>query len=78
MCAQAQKCHRLRAGGVYLWRTMDGARCARNAAWLERVRTTYGSKPVVQYFETPIVADNALGKTIDGEGWRRGWSRAGR
>lgn len=54
------------------------ARRERNAAWLERVRTTYGSKPVVQYFETPIVADNALGKTIDGEGWRRGWSRAGR
>jgi len=50
----------LRAGGVYLWRTMDGARCARNAAWLERVRTTCGSKPVVQYFETPMVADNSL------------------
>jgi len=47
-------------GGVYLWRTMDGARCARNAAWLERVRTTCGSKPVVQYFETPMVADNSL------------------
>ena len=47
-------------GGVYLWRTMDGARCSRNAAWLERVRTTCGSKPVVQYFETPMVADNSL------------------
>jgi len=54
-----------RAGGVYLWRTMEGARRARNAEWLDRVRRTYGSEPVVQYFETPIVADNAIGETID-------------
>lgn len=54
-----------RAGGVYLWRTMEAARRARDAAWLERVRRAYSSEPVVQYFETPIVADNALGQTID-------------
>lgn len=52
--------------------TLDGARRAGSAAWLERVRTTYGSEPVVQYFETPIVADNALGKTIDETGDDRG------
>ncbi|MBX3503028.1 MAG: monooxygenase [Alphaproteobacteria bacterium] len=54
-----------RAGGVYLWRSMDAARRARDAAWLERVRRNYGSEPVVQYFETPLIADNALGETID-------------
>jgi len=54
-----------RAGGVYLWRNMDAARRARDAAWLERVRRNYGSEPVVQYFETPLVADNAIGETID-------------
>lgn len=54
-----------RAGGVYLWRNMDAARRARDAAWLERVRRAYGAEPVVQYFETPIIADNALGRTID-------------
>ena len=53
-----------RAGGVYLWRSMEAARRARDAAWLDRVRRTYGSEPTVQYFETPLVADNALGKTI--------------
>ena len=53
-----------RAGGVYLWRSMEAARRARDVAWLERVRRTYGSEPTVQYFETPLVADNALGKTI--------------
>ena len=57
-----------RAGGVYLWRSMEAARRARDAAWLDRVRRTYGSEPMVQYFETPSVADNAIGQTIiDGE-----------
>lgn len=54
-----------RAGGVYLWRNMDAACRARDGAWLERVRRTYGSELVVQYFQTPIIADNALGQTID-------------
>ena len=54
-----------RAGGVYLWRGMEAARRARDAAWLDRVRRTYGSEPTVQYFETPLVADNAVGETID-------------
>jgi hypothetical protein len=31
---------RRKAGGVYLWRTMQAARRARDAAWLERVRRT--------------------------------------
>ena len=54
-----------RAGGVYLWRTLEAAHRARDAAWVERVNRTYGSQPVVQYFETPLVADNTLGTTID-------------
>jgi hypothetical protein len=57
-----------RGGGVYLWRSLEAARRARDAAWLERVRRTYGSEPLVAYFETPLVADNAIGQTIiDGE-----------
>jgi hypothetical protein len=44
---------------------MEAARRARDAAWLDRVRRTYGSEPQVQYFETPLVVDNALGTTID-------------
>lgn len=44
-----------RAGGIYLWRRKGVARRARDAAWLERVRRTYGSEPVLQYFETPIL-----------------------
>jgi len=54
-----------KAGGVYLWRDIDAARRARDAAWRERVRRTYGSEPVVQYFATPIVVDNAMDRTIE-------------
>jgi hypothetical protein len=57
-----------RAGGVYLWRTMEAARRARDAAWLERARRTYGSEPSVQYLETPLVADNVIGQIIDEAG----------
>jgi hypothetical protein len=54
-----------RAGGVYLWCNMEAARRARNEAWLDRVRLTYGSEPILQYFVTPLVVDNALGQTIE-------------
>lgn len=54
-----------KAGGVYLWRSMEAARRARDAAWLERVRRTYGSEPVIQYFTTPLIVDNALGRTLE-------------
>ncbi|MGE0766137.1 MAG: monooxygenase [Hyphomicrobiaceae bacterium] len=56
-----------RAGGVYTWRTMEAALRARGPEWMERVRRTYRAEPSVAYFETPLVADNALGETIDME-----------
>lgn len=54
-----------KAGGVYLWHSIDAAKRARDDAWLDRVRRTYGSEPVVQYFATPLVVDNALGQTLE-------------
>lgn len=42
-----------RAGGVFLWRSMEAARRARDAASLERLRRACGSEPVVQYVEAP-------------------------
>jgi hypothetical protein len=54
-----------KGGGVYLWRDIAAARRAHDAAWLERVRRAYGSEPVIQYFATPLVVDNALERTIE-------------
>ena len=52
-----------RAGGVYLWRSMEAARRARDAAWLDRVRRAYGGEPAVQDFPTPLGGGNALRET---------------
>lgn len=55
------------AGAFYLWRSRAAAERAHDAAWRQRIRSTYGSEPVVQYFETPLVVDNALGQVIEEE-----------
>jgi hypothetical protein len=52
-----------RGGGAYLWPDIDAARRAHDAAWCAMIRTTFGGEPVIQYFETPVVVDNARGET---------------
>lgn len=53
--------------------SISGAPWMRHGAHATRhgstgVRRNYGSEPIVQYFETPLVADNVIGKTIDEAG----------
>jgi len=55
------------AGAFYLWRNRAAAERAHDAAWHQRIRASYGSEPVVQYFETPLVVDNAVGQVIEEE-----------
>lgn len=55
------------AGAFYLWQGRADAERAHDAAWRQRIRASYGSEPVVQYFETPLVVDNALGQLIEEE-----------
>ena len=52
-------------GAFYLWRNREAAQRAHDEAWRQRVRDTYGSEPVIRYFDTPLVVDNALGQTIE-------------
>ncbi|MEZ5727241.1 MAG: hypothetical protein R3E48_04020 [Burkholderiaceae bacterium] len=53
-----------RSGAFYLWKNREAAVAAHDDAWRQRIRDHYGSEPVVEYFETPVVADNALNATI--------------
>lgn len=53
------------AGAFYLWHNRAAAERAHDAAWRQRIQDSYGSDPVVQYFDTPLVVDNALGQTIE-------------
>jgi len=53
------------AGAFYLWHHRADAERAHDVAWRQRICDRYGSEPVVQYFETPLVVDNALGRLIE-------------
>jgi len=53
------------AGAFYLWQDRASAEAAHDAAWRQRVRAQYGSEPEIQYFDTPLVVDNALGQVIE-------------
>ncbi|WP_372610605.1 hypothetical protein [Aquicoccus sp.] len=46
-------------GGVYLWPSVEDAKAAHDAAWCDMAEKTYGSRPRFQYFETPLIVDNA-------------------
>jgi len=46
------------AGGVYLWQSRAAAEAVYNAEWRERVEKLYGGKPVITWFDTPVVVDN--------------------
>ncbi|HEY0878068.1 MAG TPA: hypothetical protein VGE10_06405 [Zeimonas sp.] len=54
-----------RTGALYLWKTKAAADAAHDDSWRERIRVKYGSTPTRQFFETPLVVDNALGETIE-------------
>ena len=51
-------------GGCYLWESREAAERVYNAEWRQMITDRYGTPPEISYFETPVVVDNTLGKTI--------------
>jgi len=51
-------------GGCYLWESRQAAERVYNAEWRKMIAERYGAPPEISFFETPVVVDNALGKTI--------------
>jgi hypothetical protein len=51
-------------GGCYLWESREAAERVYNAEWRKMITDRYGSAPEISYFETPVIVDNAVGKTI--------------
>jgi hypothetical protein len=49
-----------RFGGIYLWKDQASAERWFNDAWKERVRKTYGSESVIEWFDTPILLPSKL------------------
>jgi hypothetical protein len=51
-------------GGCYLWESREAAERVYNAEWRQMIAERYGAPPEISFFETPVVVDNTLGKTI--------------
>lgn len=52
------------AGGIYLWQSREDADRLYTEEWKSFVRGKYGSDPVVNYLETPVVVDNVSNEII--------------
>jgi hypothetical protein len=54
-------------GGAYLWKSIDAAKLAHGDAWRTMINDLYGSEDEISivYFETPVVADNLVQRTIE-------------
>ena len=51
-------------GAFYLWKTKAAALQAHGEDWRRSVLDTFGSVPVIRFFQTPLVVDNAMQETI--------------
>jgi hypothetical protein len=54
-----------RGGGVYLWKNIEAAKKAHGPAFQQGIQSLFGAKPEFEYFEAPIVIDNAAKQVID-------------
>jgi hypothetical protein len=56
-------------GGAYLWKNLEAAKRAHGEAWRRMINDLYGSEDQISitYYETPIVADNLVHRTIEEE-----------
>lgn len=52
------------AGGIYLWRSRQAAEKVYSGEWRARVEKLYGAKPIITWFDSPVIVDNLLGGTI--------------
>lgn len=52
------------AGGIYLWQSREDADRLYTGEWKAFVREKYGSDPIVNYLETPVVVDNVSNEII--------------
>jgi len=50
-------------GGFYVFNSREDADALYTDAWRERVTEIYGVAPTVQYFEVPVLIENAVAAT---------------
>jgi len=52
------------AGGVYLWKSREEADYVYTEEWKAFVRGKYGTDPMIEYLECPVVVDNISNEII--------------
>ncbi len=52
------------AGGVYLWESQEEAEHLYSEEWINFIQEKYGAKPIVTYFDTPVIVDNFTGEIV--------------
>ena len=52
------------AGGIYLWNSREDADRLYTEEWKNFVREKYGAPPLLTYFDSPVVVDNAMQEII--------------
>lgn len=50
------------AGGVYLFETRAAADKLYSAEWRAGIKQRFGSDPEIQFFDSPVIVDNVLGR----------------
>ncbi|MGD9806326.1 MAG: monooxygenase [Hyphomicrobiaceae bacterium] len=51
-------------GGVYLWESREAADKVYNADWKKLIAERYGAAPEINYFESPVIVDNATSSKV--------------
>jgi hypothetical protein len=51
-------------GGCYLWKSRADAERVYTEEWRKMIAERYGAEPEISFFETPVIVDNAINKTI--------------
>lgn len=46
-------------GGVYLWQSREAAEAMYSDDWQQRIAERFGAPPTIEYFDTPLIIDNA-------------------
>lgn len=52
------------AGGAYLWDSREAAEAFYNADWRNMIAERYGAEPAIEYFDSPVIVDNAIGEIV--------------
>lgn len=51
-------------GGVYLWESRDAAERVYTPEWKRMIADRYGTEPDIQFFDSPVIVDNATREVL--------------